>query len=287
MRICRAALAVAFRHPVYLLVYTVFLSCMGVFLTMGVTSDAAEDTVFEPARARIAVVDRDGSPVAAALERYLGTRSDLVPLADDAFALQDALAQSRVGAVVIVPAGYGDDLLAAARDGAAPADGASAGTASVDGMSTELPSVQIAYGTYNEASALVEEEAGRFCSLVAASAALDPTALVDEALSRAETAAAERAVTTVTATEATSSAADPLIAYLSFSAYTIACSVVVCAGLVLSRFGAPDIRRRTAASPARPVRMSAELLLAGVVIVVGVWAVSGAVGVASSGALAA
>ena len=112
MNICKRALLIALRHPFYLVIYIGFLSTMGVLL-MG---EASEDQTLalEPARARIALVDRDGSDVSAGLAEALAKTDELVSVEDEPLELQDALACGRVDAALIVPAGFGDELMTAA-----------------------------------------------------------------------------------------------------------------------------------------------------------------------------
>ena len=73
---------------------------------------------------------------------------------------------------------------------------------------------------------------------------------------------------------------------MSFSTYTIVCSVVVCVGLVLTKMSEEGVRRRMLVSPTRPWRLSAGVLVACLALVLCVWALTSAVGVISSGALA-
>lgn len=114
MNICKRALGIALRHPLYLVIYIGFLSAMGVAL-MGEASDGASDPQEPSVRTRIALVDRDKSEVSEALERAIAASDELVGVPDDSTALQDALATNRADVVLIVPDGFGDDLISAAR----------------------------------------------------------------------------------------------------------------------------------------------------------------------------
>ena len=67
MNICKRALTIALRHPLYLIIYIGFLSSMGVVLMGEVGGSGAREATEVP-RARIALVDRDGSAVAQSLE---------------------------------------------------------------------------------------------------------------------------------------------------------------------------------------------------------------------------
>lgn len=269
MRVCRSALAIVRAHPVYIVVYVLFLSLLGTVLTGSSTYTDDAGTVFEPARARIAVIDRDGSAVACALGEYLAELHECVAVADEPFALQDALATNQVDALVFIPDGFGDELLQRARAGEG------------------LPELEISYGGYAQASALVEQDAVRWASLAAADAALEAQADGALVAAHATEAAAERARTEVAELGISNGPSYPLAAYLSFSGYTITCSIVVCAGLVLSRFGESSVRARMLAAPVRPARLACGELGACVVLTLGVWALTSAVGVVSSGVLAA
>lgn len=265
MRIFRTALAIAFKHPIYLGVYVLFLSLIGSFVTGGAAYVEEDTQTYEPARASLAVIDRDDSDLSEALVGYLSRIHDMADVADEEFALQDALATNQVDAVIIVPQGFEDDCLSAARG------------------DDELPRLQVAYGGYTQASAFAEQQAARWVSLVGAEAALEPEASAAEVAAAVDVAAGRRADVEVEAAEVATSSAYPLQTYLSFSTYTLMCSVVVCVGLVLSKMTEPDLRRRMLASPLRPRRFGLHMLLGCLVITVGVWAATSAVGVVSSG----
>ena len=116
MNICKRALTIALRHPLYLIIYIGFLSSMGVVLMGEVGGSGAREATEVP-RARIALVDRDGSAVAQSLEEMLFQTDELITVADEPLALQDALATGKADAVLVIPAGFGDALMDAARTG--------------------------------------------------------------------------------------------------------------------------------------------------------------------------
>lgn len=268
MRICKSVFGIALAHPIYLGVYVVFLSLLGIFLTGGSTYVDTAGTTYVAEPANLAVVDRDGSALSQALKAYLADMHNVADVADDEFALQDALATNTVDAVAIVPEGFGSDCLAAARAG------------------EELPKVEIAYGGYTQASALAEQQAVQWVRLAGAAAALEPEAGVSRVAELAAAATAERADTEVIEVSSSRGPSYPLGAYLSFSTYTIVCSIVVCVGLVLTKMSEQDVRRRMLVSPTRPWRLSAGVLVACLALVLCIWALTSAVGVISSGALA-
>lgn len=264
MNICKRALLIALRHPLYLVIYIGFLSTMGVLLMGEVSED--QTLALEPARTRIALVDRDGSDVSAGLAEALAKTDELVSVEDEPLELQDALACGRVDAVLIVPAGFGDELMAAARE------------------ARDLPELEIATGSDAQAAALAGQRASRWTSLVTAHAALE---------SGADGAAAVNAALTTTNLEPTvevlesnkeSSAASRLAFYLTFSSYTLTSSVIVVAGVVLAALGEADVRRRQLASPVSSWRMGLGSIAGCGVLTLGVVAWVIAVGMANSGA---
>lgn len=265
MRICRSALRVAAGHPVYLVVYVVFLSLVGVFIVRGTAAPAAQAASPAALRADLVVVDRDGSDASRALAEYLAREHTVLDVPDEAFALQDALATSAADAVIVVPEGFGAACLDAARAGGG------------------LPELRIAYGASTQEAALAEQEARRWVSLLGAAAVLEPDASMADAARLASEAGGQRAATEVLAAPASAGGTASLQAYLNFSTYTLTCSVVVCAGLVLSTMGERRLRSRMLASPVHPRRASAQVLSACAVLTAAVWAFTCAVGLAASG----
>lgn len=74
----KTALRMALAHPFYLLIYTVFISLMGVFIAASVSWNSSQLTEYKPYDANVIVVDRDGSDLSRALTKHLGSRFDLV-----------------------------------------------------------------------------------------------------------------------------------------------------------------------------------------------------------------
>ena len=74
----KTALRMALAHPFYLLIYTVFISLMGVFIAASVSWNSSQLTEYEPYDTNMIVVDRDDSDLSRALTKHLGSRFDLV-----------------------------------------------------------------------------------------------------------------------------------------------------------------------------------------------------------------
>lgn len=264
MNICKRALTIALRHPLYLIIYIGFLSSMGVVLMGEVGGSGAREATEVP-RARIALVDRDGSAVAQSLEEMLFQTDELVTVADEPLALQDALATGKADAVLVIPAGFGDALMDAARTGG------------------DLPELEAATGGDMQAAALASQRASRTASLIASRAALTSHASAEQVLDgMRKLSDIAPAVDTIETTEE-STAASRLAFYLTFSSYTVTSSIVVVAGVVLSTLNKPDVRRRLAA-PVSSWRMGFESIAGCAVLAVGVCAWVALVGIGASGA---
>ena len=265
MNICRRTLAIALRHPLYLAIYIGFLSVMGVLL-MGEVGGSPAAAAADPVRARIALIDRDGSAVARELAAALAESDELVAVDDEPLALQDVLATGNVDAVLIVPDSFGEDLVTAARE------------------NRDLPELEVATGSDIQAAVLASQRASRVVSLIAGAAALEPHASADHVLAdMRELVAVAPDVEVIDAPES-SAAASRLAFYLTFSSYTVTSSVIVVAGVVLSTLNAPDVRRRHLAAPVSTWRMGAGSIAGCAVLTLGVCAWVAMVGVFVSGA---
>lgn len=258
----RTALRVVAAHPIYLALYVVMLSVLGVFV-VGAAAPASASGGSAPAAARVAVVDRDGSALSRALGAWVGRAYERVEVPDEKVALQDALATGAVDCVLVLPDGFGSDLVTRARGGEEP------------------PSLEAAYGTDVQAGALAAADAAQWVSLAASAAALEPGAGEADLAELADAAAAERVEPRVSKPAATDASARGLATYLSFSTYSVTSSIVVVAGVTLAAFGRRDLRRRLAAAPRPPARLAAGELGACAVLVLAVWAWTCAVALAA------
>ena len=260
----RSALRVAWRHPVYLVSYLAIVSLMGVLVGRLVADQAAAaPSSYEPVRASVAVVDEDGSDLSRAFASWAGGRFDLVET-DGTQKVQDALARSLVDCVLVLPQGFGQELLDAARAG------------------DDLPGVQATYGTDVQTGVLAAQEASQWASLAGSAAALEPDAGASVVGELATQAMGQRAdVATLTSADAGDArTAAGATTYFNFSAYPIMSSVVVTVGLVLSVFSESEVRRRQGCAPVSPARLDASLLGGCLVLALGAWAWTSVLGLA-------
>ena len=103
MSIFRTALRVAAAHPVYLTVYVVFLSLLGVLVIGDLGTGAAAAASGPAFEARVAVVDRDGSELSGALVSWAKKNAEVVTVDDEPLALQDSVATGAVDCLVVLP----------------------------------------------------------------------------------------------------------------------------------------------------------------------------------------
>lgn len=124
MNTCKATLRVLFSHRAYLLIYLVFVGIMMLSISWSMlsgTSDSAA-AAFEPAKMRVAVIDRDSDRggIASSMRTYLSDSSELVNVDDASETLQQAVASNWVDLIVIIPDGFADDFIDAAATGENP-----------------------------------------------------------------------------------------------------------------------------------------------------------------------
>ncbi len=262
----KTALRMALAHPLYLLIYTVFISLMGAFIAASVSWNSSQLTEYKPYDANVIVVDRDDSDLSRALTKHLGSRFELVTgVGDGTYDLADALSKSNsakgsADCVFFIPEGFEDDLVVAARAG------------------ESLPKLDVTYGAGTMAAALSSAEASRWISLAGAAAALEPTASNGDVAKAAEHAAAERAEVEIERVKVDSTAAATLESYFNFGAYAIISSVIVSVGLVFSGMNEPERVRRMDAANLRAPAFACRVCAAAVLTVC-IWFVSSMMGV--------
>lgn len=265
MNICKRAIIIALRHPLYLAIYIGFLSAMGVLLMGEVGTAQAPAPSSASSQAAIVLVDRDGSPISRALRAALETTDELVDVDDEPTVLQDVLAKDQADIVLVIPAGFGEQLIDAAHAG------------------QDLPQLNMAAGSDMQAAALASQRASRWASLVAAQAALEPALDADSIVDAVTQSIVEPSVQILETTPG-NTAASRLAFYLTFSSYTITSSIIVVAGVVLATLNAPDVRRRQLSSPMSTWRLGLGGIAGCGVLALAVCAWVAVVGIVASGA---
>lgn len=114
----KTSLKIVAAHRIYVLVYLMALSLLG--LNAGAARSDDTSSQVKEATASVAVIDRDGSTVSRGVKDYVESVGKVQPLEDSRQAIQDATAQNRISYILIIPAGYGQRLQEAARQGTEP-----------------------------------------------------------------------------------------------------------------------------------------------------------------------
>lgn len=256
MQVFRIAISLIKSHRITFIIYVLVFSFMAFLMGMSIGGSATGE--YETVRPAVAVIDRDGSEVSRALVGYLDDLGEPVEIEDSTYALQDAAARDLASYVLVIPAGYGEDLLAAARAARpAPALGC-----------------QVSY--MGAQGALIDERVRAWAQLVYAFAAVSD-APASELLSWVDAAQTERAQVEVARIEQKSL---PLsyLGYAQFATYPLfgGVAVIVVAGLASLRDA--DVCARVMASGIARSSFARQIGLAIVAASAVVWLVNALLG---------
>ena len=152
MNTCKTALRILKSRKMYLVIYLGFIGIMMFAISWQIMrgSMTGGDEVFHPDTARVAVIDRDGDAdgISSALRSYLALDGEMVDLADDSEALQQAVASNYVDLIAIVPHGFASDY-----------------QKYLDGSSNDQPTVETVVSYTSGAGSLSQLEVNEFLSL--------------------------------------------------------------------------------------------------------------------------
>ena len=255
------ALRILWAHRIYLLIYLVVMSLMGVFVASQSIPPSTDGSMPE-APAAVAVIDRDGSAVSRGLAAYLGREAELVEVADTQRALQDAVAQESVDCLLVVPAGYGDALVEAACTGVeAPALESSLSTSGAAGLLAQIQAqgwLQAVYGFVDTLGATPEEAV--------------------ELADQTTEAGAEASVAPVSEGTRTLQQRLALRVYLAFSEYPIFAAATVCIAVLMRTLNQRDVRERILVAPTHGFARSLQVFGACMLVSLVCWLWIGGLG---------
>ena len=226
------------------------------------------DEVFHPDTARVAVVDRDGDAdgISSALRSYLALDGEMVDLADDSEALQQAVASNYVDLIAIVPHGFASDY-----------------QKYLDGSSNDQPTVETVVSYTSGAGSLSQLEVNEFLSLTrtaylgqAGKQQSMETAMrtaLDTAKADAKTSKIAVVQSPSADTDNTKPAASAFAGTIKTGLYPLLLVMPICTFLVIGTFNDSEIRRRLYSSPTRLVSLQMQEMLTcatfGLVVCVG------------------
>ncbi len=253
MQVFKAAVKTVLKHPVYLLVYGVFLSFMGVFIASSLTFGGAGDNEYAPHETRFSVIDRDDSAFSQGLAAFLGEHGTEVPIEDTEIALQDAVAKGQSSYTLIIPQGYGDAFVEAARAG------------------EDAPTLDTVYSYYSVEGNLMDQTVREYLSIARAYAGLVDDASQSVVIEHADDAMRETAAVESVLVGGSSSEAQRFVFYLQWGTYTLFASIIVCVGVLMSTLNRTDLRRRNLVSPLPTLSYGMQVGAASLLVTVGVW----------------
>ena len=243
----KTSLRIVAAHWMYVLVYLVWLSMLGLLTGVAQSGDASDQV--EETTVSVAVIDRDGSTISQGIKRYVESVGEARDLEDSERAMQDATAQNRVNYVLIIPAGYGQRLQQATRQGIEP------------------PRMDTVIGYESASGALMNVRTDSYTGQVAdylATLTDDPTravALAEETMSHS--APAERIA------QDTAPLSHSFLVYTRFSLYPLMAFAIVTISTLMTALGRRAVRSRLDAAPvsggARNLGLLGACLVVGVV----------------------
>ncbi len=262
MQVFKAALKTFFRHPIYLLVYVVWLSTMGVFMGLSVNDVPSEEYLERP---NVAVVDRDGGSLSQGLATFVLDNAVAVDVEDTERALQDAVMQERAHYIVIIPEGFSADFAAAAAAGEA------------------APKLQTVVSTQSASVTMMDSLVDDYLNVARTYTLALPDASQAQVVDRTNGAMEHSVDVDVVQVSEAQPVSYGFQLYLQFASYTILLSIAVCTAVVMSRFGRDEIRRRVGSSPIPQLSANLQIAAACLVITLVCWAFVAALGLAVFG----
>ena len=257
MQVFKAALKTFFRHPIYLLIYVVWLSCMGLFMGMSVNDVASDEYI---ARPTVAVVNRDGGELSQGLEAFVHENSEVVYVEDSERALQDAVMQERANYILIIPEGFSNDFSAQAANASA------------------APQVQTVVSTQSADVTMMDSLVDEYLNVARSyTLALSDGAQAD-VVARTDAAMEHAADVAVVQVADAAPVSNGYLLYMQFVSYTILLSIAICSAVVMSRFGREETRRRISSSPIPQMSVNLQIAAASFIIMLVCWAFVSALG---------
>lgn len=236
-------------HRIYIVIYLVITSITGIAIGLSTASGSSQH--FTATSSRIAIIDHDDSRLSRALSAHVTKGNTVVPLADNKKSVQDALAQDAVSYLLVIPKGWGHDLMVAAvNDGAAPALEASVSYRSGEGFLVDQEVRSYAQGLFGSASLGGSQS--------------DVVHATDESWGKS--------IGVSTIGQRATPLPDSLLNSALFSSYPIFASVTVCIALLMKTLNAKALHGRRVASPQSPRERNVALVAACVCIALVAWA---------------
>ena len=258
MPVLKIAVRLISEHRVLFAVYVLLFSVVGAFAAGSLGPVSAS---YETARPVVAIVDRDGSTVSRALAEHVASASEVTDLADSTRALQEAAAKNYANYVLVIPAGYGEALIDAARAGAA------------------APDLECVVSYTSASGSLMDERVRGYAQELYAMAAASPSASAEELVELVNAAQGAGTSVEVVDTETPGLPVTYLV-YCQFALYALFGGIAAIVGVGLADLRLPEVRQRIGAAPVASSAFDGQIAGAIALCGIAVWSINAAVGVA-------
>lgn len=258
MPVLKIAVRLISEHRVLFAVYVLLFSVVGAFAAGSLGPVSAS---YETARPVVAIVDRDGSTVSRALAEHVASASEVTDLADSTRALQEAAAKNYANYVLVIPAGYGEALIDAARAGAA------------------APDLECVVSYTSASGSLMNERVRGYAQELYAMAAASPSASAEELVELVNAAQGAGTSVEVVDTETPGLPVTYLV-YCQFALYALFGGIAAIVGVGLADLRLPEVRQRIGAAPVASSAFDGQIAGAIALCGIAVWGINAAVGVA-------
>lgn len=253
MQVFKCAMRIIRGNFVFPLIYIVGLSFMGLFMAMSFSFGNPGGDFERPAY-DFAVIDRDQSELSTAIEEQLRADGNAITIEDDVRHIQDAVARGQVHYLLIIPDGFEDAFVEAARTG------------------ETTPVMETVYSYYSMEGEFVDQAVNGYLGMVRTLLVARPDASIAQIVEEVSTFADERASASVVESTASVSEADRFVFYLQWSTYTLFAGITICVGMLVTTLGRVDVRRRNLSSPLSFAAYNVQLGAACAVVTCVAWA---------------
>ncbi|MEG0324221.1 MAG: ABC transporter permease, partial [Raoultibacter sp.] len=251
MQVFKAALRVFTKHPIYIGIYIVYLSFMGLFIGISNVDTPKDD--FATTRPDIAIIDRDNSELSAGVTEFLGADATIIEIEDSRQALQDATAQDRASYIAIIPAGFGNEFADAVDHGTTP------------------PTIETIVSYQSVAGTMMNDRVDEYLSTVSMFLTSGSATTEAEAIAQAADSMAESSPVSLVQTGESAPISQQYLLYMKFSGYTSMLGIIVCTAVLMGAFSRTEVRKRNLSSPISSFSMNAQIAGACLVVMLVTW----------------
>ena len=257
MQVFKLFIRIVLKNKSSFLMY--FALVLGITLLFVSGGGAGVTGGFQANSVRLAADNRDEGPLSNALVDYLAAKTNLIPLPADEETLRESLFFEDIQYVLVIPEGFSRHFLSG--------DGEAA--------------LERLVGSDQMSPVLAEMLINRFVNLAGLYRASLPNLSAEDLAQKVSQGLTLEADADLLST--LGSAAPSLQFYFRFFSYGCVAALLLCVSSVMMAVNKPNIRRRHAASPLAPMRLSLQLALGGVILALLVWAVMSGVGIGMFG----